>query len=44
MDLKLAEDPLQPTTERQLLVALAVLAALSIWRLDARKKKTPGHF
>jgi hypothetical protein len=44
MDLKIAADPLQPTSERQLLVALGVVAALGVWQLEGRKKKTPGHF
>lgn len=43
MDLKEAADPFDPTTERQILVAVAALAALAVWRLDAHKKKTPGH-
>ena len=34
MDLKSARDPFDPSTERQLLVALAVLSALLVWRLD----------
>jgi hypothetical protein len=44
LTLKEAGDPFDATTERQLIVGLAVLAALAVWRLDAHKKKTPGHF
>lgn len=33
MDLKTLEDPLDPATERQLLVAAAVFGALVVWRL-----------
>jgi hypothetical protein len=34
MDLKEAEEPLDPQTERQLLVGVAVLSALAVWRLN----------
>jgi hypothetical protein len=37
MDLKSARDPLSPETERQVLVGLAVLGALGVWRLDAKR-------
>lgn len=37
MDLRDAGEPLDPSTERQLLVAVAVLSALAVWRLN-----TPG--
>jgi hypothetical protein len=30
------EDPVSPSTERQLAVGVAILAALGIWRLEAR--------
>ena len=36
MDVKAAGDPFDATTERQLLVAVAVLSALVVWRLDRR--------
>ena len=36
MTLKEARDSLDPQTERQLLVAAAVLAALVIWRLQGK--------
>jgi hypothetical protein len=34
--LKSLEDPFDPSTERQLLVGVAILCALGVWRLDAR--------
>ncbi|MGC4082381.1 MAG: hypothetical protein QM736_09815 [Vicinamibacterales bacterium] len=37
MDLKVAGDPLPPSTARQLLVGLAVVAALTVWRMDATR-------
>jgi hypothetical protein len=37
LELKVARDPFNPTTERQLLVGLGVVAALLVWRLDARR-------
>ena len=36
MRLKEAGEPLDPVTERQLLVGLVVLSALLVWRLNAR--------
>ena len=36
MDLKTAGEPLDPSTERQLLVGVAVLSALGVWRLNRR--------
>jgi hypothetical protein len=36
MTLKGAADPLDPQTQRQVLVGLAVLSALGVWRLDKR--------
>jgi hypothetical protein len=35
MDLKNASDPFAPSTERQLLVGLGVVAALLVWRMEA---------
>ena len=35
MDVKDGADPFERSTQRQLLVGLAVLAALIVWRLDA---------
>ena len=37
MRLKVADDPLDPSTERQLLVGIGVLSALAVWRLGGRK-------
>ena len=34
--LKSASDPLEPATERQILVGIAVLSALAIWRLGTK--------
>jgi hypothetical protein len=34
MDMKIARDPFEPQTERQLLIALAVLSGLAVWRLS----------
>jgi len=36
MDMKTARDPFEPQTERQLLVALAVLSGLAVWRLNGQ--------
>jgi hypothetical protein len=36
MNVKAARDPFDPPTERQLLVGMAVLSALGIWRLDRK--------
>jgi hypothetical protein len=36
LDLKEAGEPLDPSTERQLLVALAVMSALGVWRLNRK--------
>ena len=35
---KEAADPIDPQTERQLLVGLAVLAALAVWQIDGSKR------
>jgi hypothetical protein len=40
MNLKSATDPLDAATARQILVGIAILAALAIWRLD---RKVPGR-
>jgi len=39
MTLRDAGDPFDPSTERQLLVAVAVLSALGVWRLDSRRSR-----
>jgi hypothetical protein len=36
MNVKTATDPIAPQTERQVLVGLAVLSALGVWRLDTK--------
>jgi hypothetical protein len=36
MDLKTARDPIDPQIERQLLIGVAVLSALGIWRLNGK--------
>lgn len=37
LQLRDLEDPFDPPTERQVLVGLAILGALRIWRAEARK-------
>lgn len=36
MAMKSARDPIDPTTERQILIGIAALAVLAIWRLSGR--------
>ena len=36
MDLKSARDPLDTSTQRQLLAGIAILAALAVWRLNGK--------
>ena len=36
MTIKSARDPMDPTTTRQILVGIAALAGLTVWRLSAR--------
>ena len=38
MRLKYAEEPLDPATERQLLTAVAVLAAVGVWQMRGRQR------
>ena len=38
LELKVARDPLNPATERQLLTAIAVVTAFLVWRLGGRTK------
>src|SRR5437879_4493515 len=40
MRLKETGEPLDPATERQLLVGIGVLSALLVWRLSARRADT----
>jgi hypothetical protein len=39
LQLRDLSDPIDPATQRQVLVGLAVLSALTIWRAEARKEK-----
>jgi hypothetical protein len=41
MRLKEAEEPLDPVTERQLLVGIGVLSALLVWRLTSPRSTSP---
>jgi len=36
MNMKVARDPFDPSTERQLLIAVAVIGALGVWRLNGK--------
>jgi hypothetical protein len=38
LELKVAGDPFNAATERQLLTAIAVIAGFLVWRLGAREK------
>jgi hypothetical protein len=38
LQLRDLSDPFDPATERQVLAGLAILSALGIWRLEARKE------
>jgi hypothetical protein len=38
LQLRDLRDPLEPSTERQILVGLAILVALSIWRAEGKKE------
>ena len=37
LELKVADDPFDPTTTRQLLIAIAAVAGLIVWRINARR-------
>jgi hypothetical protein len=39
MAVKSTEDPFEPATERQLLIGLAVLALLGVWRLEGSRTR-----
>ena len=39
LELKVARDPFDPSTERQVLVLIAVAAGLLVWQLNGRKKR-----
>ena len=36
MEMKTVRDPIDPTTERQMLIGIAAVSVLSLWRLNAR--------
>jgi hypothetical protein len=38
LQLRDLRDPLDPSTERQLLVGVAILVALGIWRMEGKKE------
>lgn len=38
IDLKNAADPFEPSTQRQLLIGLAVVGALLVWQMDGRRQ------
>lgn len=42
LELKVARDPLNPSTERQLLVALGVLTAFLVWRFGHKETRRHG--
>ena len=39
MTLKTASDPLDPSTERQILAGVGILSALAVWRLNGRRER-----
>jgi len=43
MAVKEFTDPVDPQTERQLLVGLAVLAALAVWRMEGNRRDRGRH-
>jgi hypothetical protein len=40
MNLKSATDPFDPSTQRQVLIGIAIVSALAVWRLNERPSKT----
>jgi hypothetical protein len=38
LELKVARDPFNPSTERQLLIAFGVVTAFLVWRSSAQKR------
>jgi hypothetical protein len=42
MTLKDLADPLDRLTERQILIAIAVVSTLCVWMLDGRRRRSPG--
>jgi hypothetical protein len=43
LELKVAGDPFNPSTERQLLVAAGVLTAFLVWRSDRSRRSDRSH-
>ena len=39
MKLKMFEDPLDPTTEHQLLVGLGAISALAVWKMEGTRRR-----
>lgn len=37
MTLKVAKDPFDPSTERQILTAIGLLSALAVWRINGKR-------
>jgi hypothetical protein len=37
LELKVARDPFNPSTERQVLIAIGVVTAFLVWRTSARR-------
>ena len=40
MTLKVATDPFDPSTERQILAGIGILSALAVWRLNEKRTRT----
>ena len=40
MRLKVAADPFDPSTERQILAGIGILSALAVWRLNEKRTRT----
>ena len=43
MDLKIGADPFERSTQRQLLIGLAVVGALVVWQLESGRSGTVSH-
>jgi hypothetical protein len=39
MEMKTARDPIDPTTERQILIGIAAAGVLAVWRLDRLSRR-----
>jgi hypothetical protein len=42
LELKVADDPVNPSTERQLLIALGVATVFLVWRFERKSGRVPG--